>query len=303
MASRLLWLAALSATLVNADGTGLLGLGRWLYKPTCAHTCRYVLRMQHLLCEAPSNVTNPYEPAGSHDPSCFLLDAAFLKTTALCIEEYCGREDDVRVSEIEEWWEGHLATGTLGDWREEMRPVVTYTEALRLAKEDEKDGDLPEVVEMEWMNVTSWVPEEIFNSNFFYQKGFQGESVLQLRMTGQADRNNPSRRRDLAWLQFVRQTDPKVLVDPQANFMQDDHRNHFCRSPHPAFPLPFPSRILSLLQPLTRVPRPTSHRPPSPHPNASQHWTHAYSGTVHFHRVHHYHQCRSDAGAYTFILA
>jgi hypothetical protein len=149
-------------------------------------------------------VTHSFDTSDPHSPFCFLLDSTFLKTTALCIEEYCKKkEGDVLVSTIEEWWEGHLATGTLGDWSEEMRPVVTYSEALRLAKLDEREGDLPDIVEMDWMNETSWIPEEVYTPWYNYQKGFQGTTLMRASFCWIFKLTRATRWRILARLQLV----------------------------------------------------------------------------------------------------
>lgn len=166
---------------VLADGTGLLGAGMWLYKPVCAHTCRYLLRANQLICEGGHGGS----AAGGHgahgasttDPMCFLHDDAFLRTTALCIEEYCPRmEGDVLLSDIQRWWEGHLATGTLGDWSEAMRPVMSYQEALELAHKDVDDAGeegIPAFVAADWLNETSSISDDDFIPTYNYHKSFQ----------------------------------------------------------------------------------------------------------------------------------
>lgn len=94
---------------------------------------------------------------------CFFFDFMFLKMIVLCIEEYCKKkEGDVFVLMIEEWWEGYLVIGIFGDWSEEMWLVVIYSEVLRLVKLDEREGDLLDIVEMDWMNEMSWIFEEVY---------------------------------------------------------------------------------------------------------------------------------------------
>lgn len=171
---RLLWISVLPLAL--ADGTGLLGAGKWLYRPLCAHTCRYLLADSPLLCEA-STSEHGHSRRHAHatsddDPVCWLLDAAFLRTTALCIEDMCAGRD-VDVWTIERWWAGHLATGSIGDWSEEMRPGLTYQEALMQAHEDVEEGDVPTVVLGEPLNVTSRVMEEDYIPTYNYQLSFQ----------------------------------------------------------------------------------------------------------------------------------
>lgn len=193
--NKLLSLTVLTALIpaVVADGVGILGAGKWLYKPVCAHTCRYMLRNNLLRCETSVNSTLVDEhmshmggAAGGHgshggaattDPMCFLLDDAFLRTTALCIEEYCYlTEGDVLVSTIQEWWEGHLATGTIGDWSMTMRPVLSYQQALAGAHRDYFDAGeegLPAFVEADWLNTTSQINQEDYIAVYNYQKSFQ----------------------------------------------------------------------------------------------------------------------------------
>lgn len=169
--------AALFAGSVVADGIGILGAGKWLYKPVCAHSCRYLLRNSQLLCTADdSGGAHHGHSSSSTDPVCFLHDAAFLRTLALCIDDFC----DESISTIEEYWEGHLATGTIGDWSEEMRPVMTYQEALRLAKEDVEDvgkENVPIHVVDDPLNVTSFLSEEDFIPTRNYQMSFEWGEV------------------------------------------------------------------------------------------------------------------------------
>lgn len=173
---QLLAIAATLVCVVRSDGTGILGAGKWLYKPVCAHSCRVVLRDSHLLCEAGNAVTKrQHHPASDSSPECWLLDAAFLRTMALCIDEYCAR-DRIPLSVIEEYWEGHLATGSIGDWSQEMRPIMSYQEALRFANDDVDDlgaENVPIVVLGEPLNETSFVAEDDFIPTKNYQTAFQ----------------------------------------------------------------------------------------------------------------------------------
>jgi hypothetical protein len=171
-----------------ADGTGLLGAGMWLYKPVCAHTCRYLLRNNLLRCETTADVDTTGLGAGSGgghsahggsttDTTCFLMDDAFLRTTALCIEDFCPKlEGDVLLSDIQTWWEGHLATGTLGDWSLSMRPIMSFQDALKLAHDDldeaGEDG-LAAFVAADWLNSTSRITEDQFIPTYNYHTSFQ----------------------------------------------------------------------------------------------------------------------------------
>lgn len=177
MIPRQAWTALVLATTTAADGIGILGAGKWLYKPVCAHTCRYLLRNSQLLCTADdSGGAHQGHSSSTTDPVCFLHDPAFLRTVALCIQDYC----DVSISTIEEWWEGHLATGTIGVWREEMRPVMAYQEALRSAKADVEDvgkENVPIHIVDDPLNVTSFISEEDFVPTRNYQISFEWGEV------------------------------------------------------------------------------------------------------------------------------
>lgn len=171
-----------------ADGTGILGAGMWLYKPVCAHTCRYLLRNNFLRCVTTADVDTDGLGAGAGgghsahggsttDPMCFLMDDAFLRTTALCIEDFCPKlEGDVLLSDIQTWWEGHLATGTLGDWSLSMRPIMSFQDALKLAHDDIDDAGsegIPAFVETDWLNSTSRITDDQYIPTYNYQLSFQ----------------------------------------------------------------------------------------------------------------------------------
>ncbi|KAJ2922194.1 hypothetical protein H1R20_g14904, partial [Candolleomyces eurysporus] len=135
-----------------ADGYGMLGAGKWLYKPVCAHACRQVIYNHPLACDVSKESPIP--------PECFLKDAAFLRTMALCLANLCPR-DNISISVIEEYWQSHLATGTVGDMS--LRPIMSYQEALMYAHQDiEAVGasNVPYVVKGEALNVTSLVHDE-----------------------------------------------------------------------------------------------------------------------------------------------
>ncbi|KAJ3524825.1 hypothetical protein NMY22_g10838 [Coprinellus aureogranulatus] len=168
-------LAFLSTT-VSADGRGILGLGKWLYKPPCAHACRAVIEDCKILCDSKlsggpersssSTQLHPLDKRHSHGiltmDLCLLRDAAFLRTLALCIAERCPRTGVDSIAEVEKYWEGHLATGTVGNWK--LKPIVSYQEALRYAREDLEqavaDGNVVAYAQPGmWLNATSLVRE------------------------------------------------------------------------------------------------------------------------------------------------
>lgn len=130
--------ALLQATSVLADGTGFIGAGKTLYHPTCSFACRQVVRNCPLLC-------TPTETGGenhgtAHNPSttppeCYVKDDAFLRTVALCIDNYCPLSDNPPLSLIEDYWASHLGTGTLDNYK--YTPTVSYQDALAAARADE----------------------------------------------------------------------------------------------------------------------------------------------------------------------
>lgn len=130
--------AALHAAVVLSDGTGLIGLGKTLYHPTCAFTCRIIVKGCILSC-------TPEEPAENHGthhnpvatpPECFVGDESFLKTVALCIDTYCPLTDRPSLALLEDYWASHLGTGTLGDYQ--YVPAMSYPDALAAARGDER---------------------------------------------------------------------------------------------------------------------------------------------------------------------
>ncbi|TFK19788.1 hypothetical protein FA15DRAFT_723182 [Coprinopsis marcescibilis] len=156
-----------------ADGQGIIGVGKWQFKPPCAHACRRSIEKCKLVCDSkrPNNTftSNSYIrrrdiPPSPNTVECYLEDAAYLRTVALCIERYCAA-DDVPASAIEEYWEGHLATGYVGDWS--LKPIMSYHRALKYAHEDMDEvgeENMPFMMVMQPLNVTSLVKEEDYRS-------------------------------------------------------------------------------------------------------------------------------------------
>jgi hypothetical protein len=130
------------AGLARADGIGLIGFGKTMYKPACAFSCRSVISSCPLSCTpADGEVFGSGHGTSATPPDCYLTDPSFMRTMALCIATYCPDSDGPAVSEIEKYWEGHLATGSVGDWS--MKPNMTYTEALAAARMDhDMDQDM-----------------------------------------------------------------------------------------------------------------------------------------------------------------
>ncbi|KAF4466283.1 ferric-chelate reductase [Fusarium albosuccineum] len=136
-AAMALKLCLLQASLALADGVGLIGYGKTMYYPACAFACRGVIKSCPLAC-------TPKEGGESHGmghsmsttpQECYTSDPAFLKTMALCIDTYCPGSDAPELMLLEDYWRGHLATGTVGTM--EWKPVMSYQEALSGAQKDE----------------------------------------------------------------------------------------------------------------------------------------------------------------------
>ncbi|KAK6350511.1 hypothetical protein TWF718_003702 [Orbilia javanica] len=148
---------ALAASLfscgVLADGNGLIGWGITMYDPPCAFACRGVISKCTLLCTPINGTVNhgtSHHPV-STPPECFTTDVAFMRTMALCINTYCPTNGAPSLSKIEDYWYGHLGTGTVGNYK--WVPSLSYIEALQGAKEDELNG-------VEFPNTTSTSVDE-----------------------------------------------------------------------------------------------------------------------------------------------
>ncbi|KAF7557228.1 hypothetical protein G7Z17_g761 [Cylindrodendrum hubeiense] len=126
-----------NANLALADGQGLIGLGKHMYKPACAFACRGVIRSCPLSCtpEEGGDVHGMGHSTSTTPPECYTSDPSFLRTMALCIDTYCPASDAPSLSSLEDYWATHLATGSVGS--PEWKPVISYTEALIAAREDE----------------------------------------------------------------------------------------------------------------------------------------------------------------------
>lgn len=89
---------------------------------------------------------------------------------ALCLNEHCAK-DDVPLSTLQEYWEGHLATGTLSDTS--LVPVMPYQSALADAQEEEQDRTLTYLIQGEELNQTMLIRDESFQAMLNYQRGFE----------------------------------------------------------------------------------------------------------------------------------
>ncbi|KAK4447967.1 ferric reductase like transmembrane component-domain-containing protein [Podospora aff. communis PSN243] len=134
----LLLATAVHSAVVLADGTGFIGLGKTLYNPTCAFACRNVIRGCKLLCTPSASTANhgtAHNPVLT-PPDCFVKDAAFLKTMAICLDTYCPISGNPDISLLNDYWMSHLGTGTLGNYN--YVPAMSYEDALAAARRDEE---------------------------------------------------------------------------------------------------------------------------------------------------------------------
>ena len=114
----------------RADGIGLIGWGKDMYRPACAAACRNLVKSCRLLCTPEDGGVNhgtSHSPVAT-PPECFTSDAAFLRTVAVCIDNYCPGSDAPDMAVVDDFWASHLGTGTVGDYT--WVPVVGYRDAL-----------------------------------------------------------------------------------------------------------------------------------------------------------------------------
>lgn len=83
---------------------------------------------------------------------------------------HCAR-DEVLLSTLQKYWEGHLATGTLSDYS--LEPAISYAAALSDAQEEADSRDLSYLVLGEELNQTMLIQEDDFVIWYNYQKGFE----------------------------------------------------------------------------------------------------------------------------------
>lgn len=150
-------------TPVAANGVGMIDAGGWLYRPPCAEACRMAIAKNRLLCGVEPDYGKYADKrlaslnAVVNSPQCYVTDPTFLRTLSLCIADRCSR-DGAPVSLIEDWWEGHVATGVQEN--RALHPNISYQDALRDARQDIAGmSNVPYAVMGQPMNVTSLVPE------------------------------------------------------------------------------------------------------------------------------------------------
>lgn len=122
---------------VQADGIGLIGWGKDMYRPACAAACRNIVKSCRLLCTPTYSSVNhgtSHSPVVT-PPDCFTSDPAFLRTVAVCIDNYCPGSDAPASAVVADFWASHLGTGTVGDYT--WVPVLSYDKALAAGRADE----------------------------------------------------------------------------------------------------------------------------------------------------------------------
>jgi hypothetical protein len=133
----------LLAGVVVADGPGLIGWGKHMYNPTCAFACRSVVSASPLACTPQDSGSGGggHHHSSPTPPECFVTDRAYLRTMAVCIDTYCPTSDNPPLSLIQDYWDSHLATGSIGNYK--WRPVISYAIALDEGRRDEAQGVTP----------------------------------------------------------------------------------------------------------------------------------------------------------------
>jgi hypothetical protein len=170
-----LGLVGLLIPLVSADGIGILGAGKWLYHPTCAHSCRRQIIYSPLVCDGDSDTSHTsssHSHSASPDTTCFLSNIVYLQTLALCLDEHCGI-DSASLSDLQRFWEeGHLAVGTVSDYSLDP-PVVDYVKALAGARLEAEERTLSSLVKGEVLNETVRISQKDFQAMYNYQLSFE----------------------------------------------------------------------------------------------------------------------------------
>jgi hypothetical protein len=170
-----LFTATSNIPFTSADGYGILGAGKWLYRPTCAHSCRRQIIYSPLVCDGDSggsHSTGSHSHSASPDISCFLANVAFLQTLALCIDEHCDIDGATLGDKQRYWEEGHLATGTLSNF-DLPQPALNYLEALEGAQQEAARRTLINLEQGEVLNQTMRISNEDFQAMYNYQLAFE----------------------------------------------------------------------------------------------------------------------------------
>lgn len=103
---------------------GLTGIDSFPYHPFCAQACYGSLASYRLDCSEIHGDPNDHDAHVMTSPECRADHLDFLRSLAWCISTKCEEYDDLKVSEIEDFWE-RTATSDPS-----VLPVWTYSVAL-----------------------------------------------------------------------------------------------------------------------------------------------------------------------------
>jgi hypothetical protein len=109
-----------------AVGNGLIGFGKAMYPPPCAHACRAAIDSSPLRCTPEHEHSTGHSHSSPTPDECFATDEVFLQTLALCISSRCA---DQSASSLETYWENHLVGGSTVKLT--PKPAMSYAEALQ----------------------------------------------------------------------------------------------------------------------------------------------------------------------------
>ncbi|KAF6763717.1 metalloreductase [Ephemerocybe angulata] len=173
-------IALLCSTVSANSGYGILGVTKMNSDHAeCASACRTLVKNSQLTCSAtlPGDTSsaqlNRRQSPTITPVECYLKDAAYLRTLALCIVDYC--PSDLRLPEREKWWEKGVATASFEPWDPSLTPSMTYDAALQHALEDMAkvgEADIPIHQPGAPLNKTSRIPQSnytpVYNSAIFF---------------------------------------------------------------------------------------------------------------------------------------
>ncbi|KAH8771946.1 hypothetical protein F5883DRAFT_665141 [Diaporthe sp. PMI_573] len=129
--------ASLYICAILTDGRGFIEWSKTIYHPTYAFAYRGVIKSCPLLCtpDHGGDIFGMGHSTTTTPPNCYTSDPAFQGTMALCLDTYCPLTDNPPMSLLEDYWNYHLATGTVGEYQ--WQPNVSYTIAIAAVREDE----------------------------------------------------------------------------------------------------------------------------------------------------------------------
>ena len=160
--------------LAHPNGDGLIGVGKYMYYPLCAASCRGTIERAPLTC-TPHDV----EEGGGHShgttpPECYASNVPFMQTLALCISKRCAEEYTADI--LETYWRRHMVRG--GRPEMEPRPSRSYAEAL--ASIDVEPTE--EYVSGEMLNRTSLISDDSWlgqwNALGYFERAESGHGQL-----------------------------------------------------------------------------------------------------------------------------